>query len=49
MWGADMNNLTNKEFLDFLLERLKIERDKFDRSRVYAFTQRLLDSNKRMV
>ena len=40
-----MNNLTNKEFLDFLLERFKIEREKFDRSGVYAFTQRLLAYN----
>ena len=37
-----MNNPTNKEFLDFLLERFKIEREKFDRSSVYAYTQRLL-------
>lgn len=45
MWGVDMSNLTNKEFLDFLLERCKIERDKFDRSGVYAYTQRLLAYN----
>ena len=31
-----------KAFLDFLLERFRIEREKFDRSGVYAFTQRLL-------
>ena len=35
----------NKEFLDFLLSRFKIERDKFDRSGVYAYTQRLLAYN----
>lgn len=34
-----------KEFLDFLLSRFKIERDKFDRSGVYAYTQRLLAYN----
>ena len=37
--------MNNKEFLDFLLERCKIERDKFDRSGVYAYTQRLLAYN----
>ncbi len=36
---------TNKEFLDFLLERFRIERKKFDRSGVYAYTQRLLAYN----
>lgn len=40
-----MDNKTNKEFLNFLLERLKIEREKFDRSGVYAYTQRLLAYN----
>ena len=40
-----MNNNTNKEFLSFLLERFKIEREKFDRSGVYAYTQRLLAYN----
>lgn len=34
-----------KDFLDFLLERFKIERNKFDRSGVYAYTQRLLAYN----
>ena len=34
-----------KAFLDFLLERFKIERNKFDRSGVYAYTQRLLAYN----
>ena len=29
-----MNNPTNKELLDFLVERFKIEREKFDRSGV---------------
>lgn len=40
-----MADITNKEFLDFLLLRFKIERDKFDRSGVYAYTQRLLAYN----
>lgn len=34
-----------KEILNFLLERFKIERNKFDRSGVYAYTQRLLAYN----
>lgn len=34
-----------KEFLNFLLERFEIERKKFDRSGVYAYTQRLLAYN----
>lgn len=33
------------DFLDFLLKRFKIEREKFDRSGVYAYTQRLLAYN----
>lgn len=40
-----MGNNGSKEFLDFLLNRFKIERDKFDRSGVYAYTQRLLAYN----
>lgn len=40
-----MNNVDNKEFLGFLLERFKIERERFDRSGVYAYTQRLLAYN----
>lgn len=40
-----MGNNTDKVFLDFLLERFKIEREKFDRSGVYAYTQRLLAYN----
>ena len=32
-------------FLDFLLDRFKIERERFDRSGVYAYTQRLLAYN----
>ncbi|MCM1283367.1 MAG: Fic family protein [Muribaculaceae bacterium] len=35
----------SKEFLMFLLERFKVEREKFDRTGVYAFTQRLLAYN----
>lgn len=37
--------MKNKDFLDFLLGRFKIEREKFDRSGVYAYTQRLLAYN----
>ena len=40
-----MNNSTNQELLDFLLKRFKIELEKFDRSGVYAYTQRLLAYN----
>ena len=40
-----MNNIDNKVFLNFLLERFKIEREKFDRSGVYGYTQRLLAYN----
>lgn len=35
----------DKELLEFLLERFKIERERFDRSSVYAYTQRLLAYN----
>ena len=40
-----MNDTNNKDFLNFLVERFKIEREKFDRSGVYAYTQRLLAYN----
>ncbi len=40
-----MGDISSKEFLDFLLERFSIERDKFDRSGIYAYTQRLLAYN----
>lgn len=40
-----MNNIDDKGFLNFLLERFKIERGKFDRSGVYGYTQRLLAYN----
>ncbi len=40
-----VNNMNNKEFLDFLLSRFKIERERFDRSGVYAYTQRLFAYN----
>ena len=40
-----MDIIENKKFLKFLLDRLKIEREKFDRSGVYAYTQRLLAYN----
>lgn len=38
-------NKTESKFLEFLLNRFKIEREKFDRSGVYAYTQRLLAYN----
>lgn len=41
--GENMKN--EQEFLQFLLERFQIERKKFDRSGVYAYTQRLLAYN----
>lgn len=37
--------MKDNEFLDFLIDRFKIEREKFDRSGVYAYTQRLLAYN----
>lgn len=37
--------MTNKDFLNFLLERFLIERKRFDRSGVYAYTQRVLAYN----
>lgn len=37
--------MSENKFMKFLLERFKIERDKFDRSGVYAYTQRLLAYN----
>lgn len=40
-----MSNNTDKVFLKVLLERFQIEREKFDRSGVYAYTQRLLAYN----
>ncbi len=40
-----MSKDVNIEFLDSLLDRFKIERDKFDRSGVYVYTQRLLAYN----
>jgi len=33
------------KFLDFLLKKFKIERERFDRSGVYAYTQRLFAYN----
>lgn len=40
-----MKDIGNNDFLSFLLQRFKIERQKFDRSGVYAYTQRLLAYN----
>ena len=33
-----MCGINEKDFFDFLIEKFKIERDKFDRSGVYAYT-----------
>ncbi len=43
--GGMMNGPGEKAFVNFLLERFQIERKKFDRSGVYAYTQRLLAYN----
>ena len=40
-----MDDSSNKELLDFLIKRFKIERERVDRSGVYAYTQRLLAYN----
>ena len=40
-----MSSNINKDLVSFLTERFKIEREKFDRSGVYAYTQRLLAYN----
>lgn len=40
-----MKDYDEKRFLEFLLERFEIEQKKFDRSGVYAYTQRLLAYN----
>lgn len=40
-----MDTSNSSEFVAFILERFKIEKDKFDRSGVYAYTQRLLAYN----
>ena len=40
-----ISNSINKDFLDFLLKRFKIEKEKFDRSGIYAYTQCLLAYN----
>ncbi len=40
-----MNAVDQKEFCDFLIKRFQIEKNKTDRSGVYAFTQRLLAYN----
>lgn len=40
-----MSEISEREFLSFLLERFKIERERFDRSGVYAYTQRILAYN----
>lgn len=41
----DMREDKDGEFSDFLLRRFKVERERFDRSGVYAYTQRLLAYN----
>ncbi|RKJ42700.1 Fic family protein [bacterium 1XD8-76] len=40
-----MSHCKDREFLNFLLDRFKIEKEKFDRSGIYAYTQRLLAYN----
>lgn len=40
-----MGDLNHKDLLRILLERFKIEREKFDKSGIYAYTQRLLAYN----
>ena len=40
-----MDIIENKKFLKFLLDRFNIEKEKFDRSGVYAYTQCLLGYN----
>lgn len=37
--------MNNRKFLEFLSERFSIERERFDRSGIYAYTQRLLAYN----
>lgn len=40
--GISMSHDADKVFVSFLMERFHIEREKVDRSGVYAYTQRLL-------
>lgn len=40
-----MGNDCDRKILEFLLERFQVERERFDRSGVYAYTQRLLAYN----
>lgn len=40
-----MSYCKDREFLNFFLDRFKIERERFDRSGVYAYTQRLFAYN----
>ncbi|MCM1252083.1 MAG: Fic family protein [Clostridium sp.] len=40
-----MGNFRDKDITDFLLKRFTIEKKKFDRSGIYAYTQRLLAYN----
>lgn len=44
-WSARVNTVESKEVFDFLIKRFQIEKEKADRSGVYAFTQRLLAYN----
>ncbi len=43
--GRWVDDTGNKAIMEFLSVRFKIEREKFDRSGVYAYTQRLLAYN----
>lgn len=44
-FSAKVTIMNEKDFVNFLILRFKIERDKFDRSGVYAYTQRLFAYN----
>ena len=44
-----MDRAADKDFLEFLLERFRIERKKLDRSGVYPYTQRLLSYNSNII
>lgn len=46
MYKMNLNGTSaDNEFLSFILERFQIERKRFDRSGIYAFTQRMLAYN----
>ena len=45
MGGGRMSDSNRRVVLNFLMKRFPIEREKFDRTGIYAFTQRLLAYN----